>query len=286
MSMSLIPEVQSIDFDDLEKGYLRAYPQNYFSPYGSTEEMRTTLLEVNKQKTSCKLKEDPSLEFLLEAHLNQKTQVWEIFQYNLRTRRQKDLHPIAYLKSQSKGKWALWSSSCEHCDNNYHFNCTDSATQQEMREQLMLIESNVQDLSDSIMYTLNIIMPTVDEANRKKTWCPRKYPHANDYNSDNFLIKDFEKRKSPRAAVEEDSLSLTTVSPQWDEGLQSFCIDFGGRIQRNSKRNFQIQKSDDPQSNVLCQFGKKDQGLYILDYKSPLSLIQALGVALVSLQWE
>ena len=103
--------------------------------------MRTTLLEVNKQKTSIKLKEDPSLESLLEAHYNHKTEVWEIFQYNVRSRRQKTSHPIAYLKAHCKGKWALWSASCEYCDNNYHLNCVDSATPKEYREQLMLIES-------------------------------------------------------------------------------------------------------------------------------------------------
>jgi len=31
MSLLLDVETKSIDFDDLEKGYLRAYPQNYFS---------------------------------------------------------------------------------------------------------------------------------------------------------------------------------------------------------------------------------------------------------------
>ncbi len=158
--------------------------------------MKTNLLEVNKQKTSIKLKEDPSMESLLEAHYNHKTEVWEIFQYNVRSRRQKTCHPIAYLKSHCKGKWALWSASCEHCDNNYHSNCVDSATPREFREQLMLIESNVEDLSDSIMYTMNIIMPSVDHENKRRTWCARKYPHANDYNNESFLIKDFDKKST------------------------------------------------------------------------------------------
>ena len=29
--MSLVPEARIVDFDDLEKGYLKAYPQDYFS---------------------------------------------------------------------------------------------------------------------------------------------------------------------------------------------------------------------------------------------------------------
>lgn len=284
--MSLIPEPRNVDFDDLEKGFLKAYPRDVFTPHKDSE-LRRTVLEVNKQKTSCRLKADPSMEFLLEADYNSKTQTWEIYSYNAcKARRPKEACPIAYMKPHMKDQWALWSATCQHCDSNYHFDCINSSSSKsELREQLMLIENGVENLQDSIMYTMNVIMPPVDENNnRKVVWCPRQYPRVKSSNRDSYIIKDFNKRRTNGA--EDDCLNLSTVKPRWNEIQQAYCIDFGGRITKNSKRNLQIQETDGDRTNVLCQFGKRDHNVYVLDYKSPLSLIHALGIAIAALHWE
>ena len=43
-----------------------------------------------------------------------------------------------------------------------------------------------------------------------------------------------------RGERDKDCIYITTLLPEWDESNGTFYIDFEGRIDKNSKRNFQL----------------------------------------------
>lgn len=53
-------------------------------------------------------------------------------------------------------------------------------------------------------------------------------------------------------------------------------MDFNGRVQRVSKRNFILQFKGKP----ILRFGKIDNDYYAIDFQSPLSALQAFGICL------
>lgn len=89
---------------------------------------------------------------------------------------------------------------------------------------------------------------------------------------------------------EAELLVLQTQKPVFCEELQAFTLDFAGRVKLPCKRNFIL--SVDPKNQrlvdefgegtTLLRHGKVNQDRYILDYRYPLSPVQALAVAVTS----
>jgi len=59
-------------------------------------------------------------------------------------------------------------------------------------------------------------------------------------------------------------------------------LNFNGRVQKASSKNFQMCLRDDPDQDVVIQFGKMNDNLFNLDFKYPLSPFQAFAVCLSS----
>jgi len=49
--------------------------------------------------------------------------------------------------------------------------------------------------------------------------------------------------------------------------LKAYVLNFMGRVQEPSIKNFQMCMSDDPNEDVKLQFGKVDENVYNLDFK-------------------
>ncbi|KAG2185065.1 hypothetical protein INT43_000978 [Umbelopsis isabellina] len=79
----------------------------------------------------------------------------------------------------------------------------------------------------------------------------------------------------------ENILALHNKSPQWNEETQSFVLNFNGRVTQASVKNFQIVHDNDL-DYIVMQFGKIDQDNFTMDFRYPLSPIQAFSIALSS----
>lgn len=77
-------------------------------------------------------------------------------------------------------------------------------------------------------------------------------------------------------------IKLVNKSPQWNRGLNSFALNFHGRVTLSSVKNFQIIHETNP-DYVVTQFGKVNKDLYTCDFSYPICALQAFGVALSSL---
>ena len=83
-------------------------------------------------------------------------------------------------------------------------------------------------------------------------------------------------------------LLLRTRQPKWNESLEAWTMDFKGRVKKASKKNFQLisqTRMDDgtpDEDNVLMLFGKVSRDRFSLDFAPPLSVVQALAIALTT----
>lgn len=75
---------------------------------------------------------------------------------------------------------------------------------------------------------------------------------------------------------------LRNKDPVWNENLKAYVLNFGGRVTLASVKNFQLIDPERP-SDVVVQFGKVDDDLFTLDFRYPLSPLQAFLIALSSL---
>merc|ERR1711988_1192210 len=83
-------------------------------------------------------------------------------------------------------------------------------------------------------------------------------------------------------------LSLESRLPKWSKRLQSLALDFGGHVNCTSAKNFQLQLPRENSCNagdVELLFGKTAVNTFVLDYKHPLGMAQAFGIALTTRDW-
>ena len=90
-------------------------------------------------------------------------------------------------------------------------------------------------------------------------------------------------------------LLLQSRKPRWSEQLEAWTMDFKGRVKKASKKNFQlisatdvesssldVTADDDDDGKVLMLFGKVSRDRFSLDFAPPLSIVQALAIALTT----
>ena len=85
-------------------------------------------------------------------------------------------------------------------------------------------------------------------------------------------------------------LLLRTREPKWNEQLEAWTMDFKGRVKKASKKNFQLISTTDvegddaasDEDSVLMLFGKVSRDRFSLDFAPPLSVVQALAIALTT----
>jgi hypothetical protein len=85
----------------------------------------------------------------------------------------------------------------------------------------------------------------------------------------------------------QSKVELRNVQPKWNERTECYTLNFYGRVSRASAKNFQLVMPDDPDT-IYLMFGKVNprqigRDSFHLDYRCPLSMIQAFAVALCSL---
>jgi Tub family len=95
---------------------------------------------------------------------------------------------------------------------------------------------------------------------------------ANDNNNADTELPDF------------GLLALQNRPPWWNHELQSFVLNFGGRVSVASVKNFQlIERSN--HDLVMLQFGRiKGRHSFTMDFQYPLTAVQAFAIAISSLQ--
>jgi hypothetical protein len=81
-----------------------------------------------------------------------------------------------------------------------------------------------------------------------------------------------------------DMITVENRKPKWDDKVQSYILNFGGRVKIASVKNVILPKSSDRlEKNNMLLFGKVTKELeFVMDVSYPLSIFQAFGVAISS----
>ncbi|KAI9366051.1 Tub family-domain-containing protein [Zopfochytrium polystomum] len=84
-----------------------------------------------------------------------------------------------------------------------------------------------------------------------------------------------------KTGMDQDIVVLQNKTPQWNEDTQSFVLNFNSRVLLASVKNFQIVHDDDL-DYIIMQFGRVNENRFALDFRYPLSAVQAFAIALTS----
>lgn len=87
------------------------------------------------------------------------------------------------------------------------------------------------------------------------------------------LIQNFKDGKRGNMHV------FTNKRPSWNEKLKAYVLNFNGRVTQASVKNFQLVEEGD-NDTVMLQFGKVSTNRFTLDFRYPLSPMQAFSIAL------
>jgi len=69
--------------------------------------------------------------------------------------------------------------------------------------------------------------------------------------------------------------------PKWNETVQAYVLNFNGRVDQASVKNFQLIMSDE--NYIFMQFGKVAKNDFNMDVQWPLSIFQAFSICLSSI---
>jgi len=78
---------------------------------------------------------------------------------------------------------------------------------------------------------------------------------------------------------------LMNKPPNWSDEVGAYVLNFNGRVTMASVKNFQLVSPDDLET-VVVQFGRVGKDLFTLDFRFPLSPLQAFGIALSSFDYK
>lgn len=73
--------------------------------------------------------------------------------------------------------------------------------------------------------------------------------------------------------------------PKWNEQYQAFVLNFNGRVDKPSVKNFQLieEKNEDV---IYMQFGRVGPDVFNVDFQYPLSPLQAFSIAMSSFDYK
>lgn len=78
------------------------------------------------------------------------------------------------------------------------------------------------------------------------------------------------------------TMLLHNKPPKWNDKVAAFVLNFNGRVTLASVKNFQLVLEED-EEDVVLQFGKVGKDEFTMDYRWPMSPLQAFGICLGSL---
>ena len=82
-----------------------------------------------------------------------------------------------------------------------------------------------------------------------------------------------------RAGRREGLLSLASKAPEWNEELKTYTLEYNNRATLASVKNIQLVP-EEHEEELLFQMGKVSDERFNLDWRAPLSAVQAFGIAL------
>ncbi len=84
--------------------------------------------------------------------------------------------------------------------------------------------------------------------------------------------------------TEKVRLGLRNIAPVFNYQRGCYTLNFHGRAVKASARNFQMREQvDDQEGDVLLMHGKVSKNEFHLDFRHPISMVEAFAISLASI---
>merc|ERR1711907_135281 len=288
--------------DAIERGVTETISTAGAAPLSVDEGMRLCHLKWSSDSQCQMIEEHEDGRVTCIFHVQQKDGVWSINEDD-RAGEQRGASFAEEGKEEKDGKegvFRLCSDACERCDKELQLHtcgacgAKDPSPRSEdskgsgllggvrslfgggkgmppRRQMLMEVRHSKAAMNTSATaHVMEVDLPglynTEDKGECRVVWCPR----------------------TPRVKGAKDCIELKTKLPKWNKQTKSLVLDFSGRVKKASARNFQLcpKEGEGKDEHVFLQYGKVKKNHYALDFRHPLSPLQALGIALSVKKWQ
>lgn len=150
-------------------------------------------------------------------------------------------------------------------DNNENPSKAKSDDQVRREYASVLYESNV--LGSKGPRKMRVMIPAIDKEDNICTWKPKLKGES--------MIEKYREGKKDMMLV------FHNKEPKWNETVQAYVLNFNGRVDQASVKNFQLIMSDE--NYIFMQFGKIGKNDFNMDVQWPISIFQAYAISLSSI---
>eukprot|EP00049_Salpingoeca_infusionum_P010192 m.172247 g.172247 ORF g.172247 m.172247 type:complete len:388 (+) comp14574_c0_seq1:550-1713(+) len=141
------------------------------------------------------------------------------------------------------------------------------APQHELREELAAVTYEKNPFGLRGPRQMCVLVPALNEAGDRLAVQPQT--------QEDGLIKRH------KMGLTQNLVELRNKKPQWIKETGAYVLNFHGRVTEPSVKNFQLVSETDPEYIVL-QFGRVDKHEFTMDFRYPMSAVQAFGICLSS----
>lgn len=254
--------------DDLEGGTARETSTDFTTPLRRSGKLWRFRVVRSEDRLKYRMVTEQGA-FLMYAQIFLKSRLVSFFLYDPGEEEDRALYDTALptfsmTYNEEQTEWRLVQERCSNCRMApSHLSCSKRGSQQ----QLAVIRHSRSEVGDGTCHCLDVWLPGVDLDGNAVVWC--------------HMLG-----KSDLGGPENDDEKqfLVTRLPEWSDKVESLVLDFKGRQILSSAKNFQLAMEEKP-NNTVCQYGKIGNQDFALDFKYPLSAIQAFGIAMTVFFW-
>jgi hypothetical protein len=203
-------------------------------------------------------------------------------------------------------EWVLTCNRCECCEYlpPSRLRCSKAAC----RRTLGHIRSKCIMTNGCKMMHMEVDVPALRDDGTPEIWCNRKEKELERSPRPSATSSTSSADSSPRSSGPSAGIAMSSPAgraasahlaggklllesrqPRWSPKLKSLILDFFGRCDLASTRNFQLQLatlSDQAgRRKPELLHGKVGDNTYVLDYRYPLGMAQAFAIALATKDW-
>jgi len=235
--------------DAMEMGLAREFTTDFMRPLKQSSRLWKFHVQRSEDRQQYRLYCDDG-EFLMFARASQDWRRVDFFLYDPRGDRDCQLYDPdrPAFSMTSNAQKTEWRLVKERCDN-CHCALKRSACGCQAKQEVFRVRHSRQDVGDGTNHCMEVQMLPADG----------------------------------RRGQDEDT--LVTKLPVWNDEAESLVLDFKGRRVLSSAKNFQLTQEED-MKHVVLQHCKIAPNTFSLDFRFPLTVIQAFGISLTTICWS
>merc|ERR1719424_145487 len=258
--------------DTLEMGLAREIVTDFMHPLRRSSKLWRFHVVRSDDRLQYRLFSDEG-DFLMYAHAFLEARKVQFFLYNPGAKGVAEASSLfdpsrpafTMTWNEARTDWRLVQEKCENCQfSPKHSSCACCG-----KQQVAFVKHAREPIGDGIFNTMQAHIPGLHADESRVIWCPKLGRGDLGYEPLDGSC---------------ESQRLVTKKPVWNEEVESLVLDFKARNIQSSAKNFQISMAKRP-DHVICQYGKIGTNTFSLDFRYPLSVIQAFGTSLTTMFW-